>query len=128
MAISHQETFLPIPDGDIPKGKVIYQDQLVLTSINNKLHLRQQDVGVTLPQSDLSQHMPNLQLESFTGLRIIVSTDIFYFIDIYAKTSVCLFISPLPSLVAFISTNTEPFQPKLVSAKNPQFQLSESYS
>ncbi|KAJ9065261.1 hypothetical protein DSO57_1021440 [Entomophthora muscae] len=29
MATPQQETFLPIPEGDIPDGYVIYQDQLV---------------------------------------------------------------------------------------------------
>ncbi|KAJ9069311.1 hypothetical protein DSO57_1019873 [Entomophthora muscae] len=45
MATPHQETFLPVPEGDIPN--------------------RQRNASVTLPQSDLSQLMLNLQLEPF---------------------------------------------------------------
>ncbi|KAJ9077448.1 hypothetical protein DSO57_1016752 [Entomophthora muscae] len=67
MATPHQGTFLPIPDGDIPKGCVIYQDQLVLASVYNCLCLGQRDASVTPPQLDLLQCMMNLQLESFTG-------------------------------------------------------------
>ncbi|KAJ9049044.1 hypothetical protein DSO57_1028658 [Entomophthora muscae] len=53
--------------GGIPKGYVIYQDQLVLSSVYNWLRLGQRDASVAPPQLDLSQCMLNLQLESFTG-------------------------------------------------------------
>ncbi|KAJ9054390.1 hypothetical protein DSO57_1015206 [Entomophthora muscae] len=54
MATPQQETFLPIPKGDIPNGYIIYQDQLVLISVYNWLCLGQHDASVTLHQSDLS--------------------------------------------------------------------------
>ncbi|KAJ9069921.1 hypothetical protein DSO57_1013634 [Entomophthora muscae] len=67
MATPQQETFLPIPKGDISEGYVIYQDQLVLTSVYNQLRLRQRDASITPPELYLSQRMLNLQLESFAG-------------------------------------------------------------
>ncbi|KAJ9084102.1 hypothetical protein DSO57_1027738 [Entomophthora muscae] len=67
MATPQQETFLSVSEGDIPEDYIIYQDQLVLTSVYNWLCLRQRDTSVTPPQLDLSKRMLNLQLESFTG-------------------------------------------------------------
>ncbi|KAJ9077187.1 hypothetical protein DSO57_1019182 [Entomophthora muscae] len=68
MATPYQETFLSIPDENIQEVYVVYQDQLVLTSVYNWLYLGQHNISTTPPQSDLSQHMLNLQLESFTGV------------------------------------------------------------
>ncbi|KAJ9071024.1 hypothetical protein DSO57_1001272 [Entomophthora muscae] len=67
MATPHQETFLPIPEGDISDRYIIYQDQQVLTSVYNQLCLGQRNASVTPPHLDLSQCMLNLQLESFAG-------------------------------------------------------------
>ncbi|KAJ9069293.1 hypothetical protein DSO57_1019974 [Entomophthora muscae] len=100
MATPQQETFLTIPKGDIPNGYVIYQDQLVLTSVYNWLRLRQCDASVTPPQSDLSQRMLNLQLESFAGG--VEGADIVSWLQ-STETHLCICQVPEPMWVATAS-------------------------
>ncbi|KAJ9064832.1 hypothetical protein DSO57_1026232 [Entomophthora muscae] len=85
MAAPHQETFLSTPDGDIQEVYTVYQDQLVLTSVYNQLHLGQSNISVIPPQSYLLQHMLNLQLDPF------------------AETCLCICQVPEPMWVAAAS-------------------------
>ncbi|KAJ9061194.1 hypothetical protein DSO57_1022872 [Entomophthora muscae] len=100
MATPHQETFLLILDGNIPKGYLVYQDQLVLTSVYNQLRLGQHDIRVTPLQTDLSHHMLNLQLESFTG--DVEGANIVSWLH-YTKTHLHIYQVPEPMWVATAS-------------------------
>ena len=58
---------LSIPEGDIPKGYVIYGDQLVLASFFNALRLGRRNSDASASSLDINQRVSNLQLDVFSG-------------------------------------------------------------
>ncbi|KAJ9081319.1 hypothetical protein DSO57_1015988 [Entomophthora muscae] len=100
MTTPHQEAFLPIPKWDIPDRYVIYQDQLVLKSVYNWICLGHLDTRATFSQSDLSQCMLNLQLESFAGG--VKGANIVSWLQ-SNKTCLCIYQVPEPMWVATAS-------------------------
>ena len=67
MTIPAREPYLPLLEGDIPEGYVIYGDQLVLASIYKALRLGRQDSTPIGPSPNITQRVANLQLKVFSG-------------------------------------------------------------